>query len=187
MSASIKSGLQNHIIQYPQDYSLCTGCMSCETLCALTHDQIVSPNRTKIKIEVGYTKDMIHTVIVCQQCSDHPCYYSCPKKDEAMCIDENGIVYVDKEKCIGCGLCAKACKYDPARIFIVKKDGKRYALKCDLCRDLPGGPACVEGCPAKCIDLRDNANEEGTRPRDWDESSVSKVEIVSGVPVAEVD
>lgn len=27
-----------------------------------------------------------------------------------------------------------------------EKDAKR-AVKCDMCRDLPGGPACVRACP----------------------------------------
>ena len=176
--------LGNHVIQYPMDYSLCSGCHSCETNCALVHYGILSPHRTRIRLSVGSTKTMVHHVVVCQQCADHPCYEACPKQDEAMCVDENGIVYVNQEECIGCGLCARACVFDPARIFIVKKDGKRFALKCDLCRGLEGGPACVAGCPTKCIDLSANANAEGTRPLGWIEEG-SAIETVSGIPVAE--
>lgn len=57
-----------------------------------------------------------------------------------MCIDEKtGIVYIDEEFCIGCGLCARACKFQPTRIAMKKnKDRKKWkAAKCDLCRNRP--------------------------------------------------
>ena len=72
-----------------------------------------------------------------------------------MRIDENNIVYVNEEECIGCGLCAKACVMTPARISIVKDPDKkkRKAKKCDLCRTRTEGPACVQYCPSRCLGL----------------------------------
>ena len=159
----------NRVVQYPLEYSMCTGCISCEAVCALVHDGIVSPSRTRIKVKLGPTRTMIHTILSCQQCSDHPCYNACPKKDKAMKIDENGIVYVDADECIGCGLCAKACKFEDSRIYMAKVEGgkyKRRALKCDLCRTRPEGPACVQWCPAKVLGLSDNSTEDLSRPLD---------------------
>ena len=37
-------------------------------------------------------------------------------------------------------------------------DGRRsrgFVLKCDLCVDRPGGPACAEACPTKGLTLVD--------------------------------
>jgi Fe-S-cluster-containing hydrogenase component 2 len=100
------------------------------------------------------TEDM-HKIFSCQQCADHPCYDACPKKDSAMCIDgETGVVYVDAENCIGCKLCWKACPFEPKRIAF-NLDQSRKALKCDLCRTRPEGPACVEYCQVRCIGLSD--------------------------------
>ena len=73
-----------------------------------------------------------------------------------MCIDEKlGIAYVNEAGCIGCGLCARACKFQPTRIAMKKnKDRKKWkAAKCDLCRNRPEGPACIEYCPVRCIGL----------------------------------
>ena len=144
----------DHIVQYSPDYSLCAGCESCTIMCALEHDGYTGPNNGCIKINLG-TRSMMHEVLACQQCNDHPCYDACPKKGEAMKIDENGIVYIVKDACIGCGLCAKKCKFYPSRITIHKnKDRKKWkAYKCDLCRDRPEGPACIQYCPVRCIGL----------------------------------
>lgn len=145
-----------HIIQYPADYSLCAGCTTCEIVCSLTHDGVVSPQYNRIFLDRG-TVSMIHTVYACLHCEDHPCYEKCPHQDKAMCIDENNIVYIVEEYCDGCGRCVKACTYTPSRINLVKsKDkSKRKAKKCDLCRTRPEGPACIEYCPVKCIGLSD--------------------------------
>jgi carbon-monoxide dehydrogenase iron sulfur subunit len=76
-----------------------------------------------------------------------------------MKIDENNIVYIDEENCIGCGLCVKACVFTPSRINFVKSDdkAKKKAKKCDLCRTNPEGPACVKWCPVRCIGLSDQS------------------------------
>jgi Fe-S-cluster-containing hydrogenase component 2 len=144
----------NHIVQYSPEYSFCAGCTSCEVVCTLTRDGLVSPSCNRIFV-MRDNRSMIHTVLSCQQCSDHPCYEACPKKDEAMKIDENNIVYIDEDMCIGCGLCAKACVFTPSRINMVNSadKSKRKAKKCDLCRTRPEGPACVEWCPVRCIGL----------------------------------
>ena len=146
-----------HIVQYPMEYSLCAGCTACEIKCALTHDGVVSPSYNRIFVERG-TSSMVHTILACQHCVDHPCYDACPLKEKAMCLDENGIVYINEDYCIGCKKCIKACVFDPPRInYVWSKDKtKRKAKKCDLCRTRPEGPACIEYCQVRCIGLSDN-------------------------------
>lgn len=158
-----------HIVKGPVEYSLCTGCTSCEMVCSLLHEGAVSPSCNRIFLQPGPTKTMIHDVLTCQQCLDHPCYEACPLKGSAMCIDENGIVYIDEERCIGCGLCQKACKFEPSRINMVKSRDKtkRKAKKCDLCRQRPEGPACVEYCPARCLAVSD------TEPLPWNDPALA--------------
>ncbi|MGQ9840587.1 MAG: 4Fe-4S dicluster domain-containing protein [Anaerolineae bacterium] len=45
----------------------------------------------------------------CQQCDKPPCTYVCPVK--ATYKNEDGIVVVDYQRCIGCRMCALACPY----------------------------------------------------------------------------
>ena len=73
---------------------------------------------------------------------------------------------------IGCGLCARHCKFQPSRIAM-KRDKVRKqwkAVKCDLCRDNPEGPQCIKWCPVRCIGLsRDSLfAEDGARPAELD-------------------
>ena len=80
--------------------------------------------------------------------------------------------HVNEDVCIGCGLCARHCKFQPSRIAM-KRDKVRKqwkAVKCDLCRDNPEGPQCIKWCPVRCIGLsRDSLfAEDGARPAELD-------------------
>ena len=143
-----------YIVQAPSDYSFCAGCSTCEIVCSLTHDGLVGPCYNRIFVEKD-TRMMYFTIHSCQQCSDHPCYDACPKRDMAMRINDEGIAFVDEEFCIGCGACRRACLFDPPRINMVKNDDKslRKAKKCDLCFSRAEGPACVEWCPVRCLSV----------------------------------
>jgi Fe-S-cluster-containing hydrogenase component 2 len=140
------------IVQHPPEYSFCAGCESCGIVCALVHDGVVGPGHNRLFVDRNI-RTMVHTIHSCQQCADHPCYEKCPKKGEAMRIDENGVAYIVEEACIGCGACARACVFEPARINFIKDAPKqmRKARKCDLCRGRAEGPACVQWCPVRCI------------------------------------
>jgi len=100
----------------------------------------------------------------CWQCENPLCMLDCPP--DAISRDPRGEVYI-KSNCIGCGNCERNCPY--GNIFMVHKEPERslfswvkslfgksrekdeveqtVAVKCDLCRGISGGPACVRGCP----------------------------------------
>lgn len=143
-----------HIVQYPNDISVCVGCNSCEIVCSLVHEGMSGQMLRRIMLERDTINMDSHKIYTCQHCIDHPCYEACPRKEKAMFIDEDNIVYIDPEGCIGCKLCIKACRFEPKRINFDKSSKK--AKKCDLCRDREEGPACVEYCQVLCIGLSDH-------------------------------
>ncbi|WP_423792876.1 4Fe-4S dicluster domain-containing protein [Methanocaldococcus indicus] len=83
--------------------------------------------------------------IFCMQCEKAPCRDICPV--DAIYLKDN-IPIVDREICIGCGMCVIACPI--GAIFI--KDG--VAHKCTLCYDTERlTPACIEACKDKALVL----------------------------------
>jgi CRP-like cAMP-binding protein/thioredoxin reductase/Fe-S-cluster-containing hydrogenase component 2 len=99
----------------------------------------------------------------CWQCENPMCMLDCPP--DAIVRDPRGEVYI-KSNCIGCGNCERNCPY--GNIFMIHKEPKKTifswvasllgkghksdvqqtaAVKCDLCREISGGPACVRSCP----------------------------------------
>lgn len=111
----------------------------------------------------------------CLHCDDAPCVTVCPT-GASFKRAEDGIVLVDEDKCIGCGLCAWACPYGAREM-----DADEGVMKkCTLCIDriynenIPVAerePACVASCPASARHFGDLADPE---------SAVSKLVVDRG-------
>ena len=114
----------------------CSGCRLCEIVCSLKHEGIIWPEASRIRVFEFFPG--INIPHSCVQCPDYPCVSACP--EGALSIDERtGAVIVNKDKCVGCGECYKACPGNVPRI----PKGKKYVVICDLCG---GDPECVKVC-----------------------------------------
>ena len=87
----------------------------------------------------------------CLHCADAPCVTVCPT-GASYKRAEDGIVLVNEDACMGCGLCAWACPYGAREL----DPGQGVMKKCTLCVDriynetlAPEDrvPACVAACP----------------------------------------
>lgn len=105
---------------------------------------------------------VVHFPKSCLHCEDAPCVTVCPT-GASYKREEDGIVLVDEDLCIGCKLCAWACPYG-AREF----DAPTGVMKkCTLCIDRIYNehlenpvPACVSTCPARARHFGDLADPE---------------------------
>ncbi|NPD30782.1 4Fe-4S dicluster domain-containing protein [Eggerthellaceae bacterium zg-1084] len=105
----------------------------------------------------------ISAPVACRHCSDAPCAAVCPTN---ALYRDGGRVAVEPKRCIGCRGCVMACPFGAIDVVtrdVVVKLGnlaiqghqKPTVVKCDLCFDRPGGPACIEACPTKGLVLVD--------------------------------
>ena len=109
--------------------------------------------------------------MMCQHCEHPPCVDVCPTTASFKRAD--GIVLVDRHRCIGCRYCIMACPYK-ARSFVHEPlhnqnpdvpRGKGTVEACTLCVhriDRGQRPACVEACRNQAIlfgDLNDADSE----------------------------
>ena len=94
---------------------------------------------------------LVHFPRSCLHCEDAPCVTVCPT-GASYKRAEDGIVLVNEDACMGCGLCAWACPYGAREMDAVAGVMK----KCTLCVDRIGNenlpeedriPACVRTCP----------------------------------------
>jgi Fe-S-cluster-containing hydrogenase component 2/thioredoxin reductase len=146
------------------DESLCVRCDQCEKACAETHS-----GTSRLDREAGPTFASVHVPTSCRHCEHPHCMKDCPA--DSIHRAPNGEVFID-EKCIGCGNCQRNCPYGVIQMAKTKEhkfnlfswllfgggaapgetpeksgDSAKKAVKCDMCKDLKGGPACVRACP----------------------------------------
>jgi len=60
---------------------------------------------------------------------------------------ETGNVTGDSNRCVGCWMCLMVCPFGA----IAHNVETGIAVKCDLCKDEPEGPSCVQACPTKAL------------------------------------
>jgi carbon-monoxide dehydrogenase iron sulfur subunit len=72
-----------------------------------------------------------------------------------MYVDKvTGARMIDATKCIGCGLCAKACPYNSDGHIIKYNASKNVYVKCDMCTGRADGPACVQACKWGALEVK---------------------------------
>ena len=143
----------------------CLGCHLCEFYCAFANSgetemfrafRLGRDAKPKIRVE-----DKINFAVQCRHCDDPLCMKNCI----AGAISKvDGVVKIDREKCVGCFTCVLSCPYG---CIAPDKDG-HSATKCELCtrnagsiadeaKSAQGGaqtsfvqnggsPACVQNC-----------------------------------------
>ncbi|MDR1192815.1 MAG: 4Fe-4S dicluster domain-containing protein [Peptococcaceae bacterium] len=146
---------------------LCVGCGRCIIACLDAHDTpigTVPPLRVsgRVESEDAGQADIEYYTAACFHCEAAPCAAVCPKG----CVrldDVVPLVVLDNEFCIGCGNCARVCRYDAVRF----RGGR--AFKCDGCAErVRRGqkPVCAAVCSQGAITL-DDRNEVLRTGRQW--------------------
>ncbi len=105
------------------DLRKCNGCQTCTVACKIEN---FTPKGLLWGQVYDYETGQYPTVqrrflpALCMHCESPPCRDVCPTG--ATKKREDGIVYVDYQRCTGCQACALACPYE-ARFLYTERDG----------------------------------------------------------------
>lgn len=131
------------------DANKCMNCKACVIACKLRNGVPTEQDRNWIKAtaDSAASSGWHYQPGNCMQCDEPLCVDACPTG--ATFKGEDGVVYINTGKCIGCGSCIASCPYG-ARYKALNRGG--VADKCDYCaasRQNGLTPACVSICPTR--------------------------------------
>jgi thioredoxin reductase/Fe-S-cluster-containing hydrogenase component 2/CRP-like cAMP-binding protein len=154
------------------DENLCVGCDNCEKACADSHEGL-----SRLDREAGKTFAHLHVPTSCRHCEHPHCMADCPPNvihrgpDGEVFMEEGcigcgncmrncpyGVIRMEAAPPQKPGLLSwlllgrgpgpgePSPKWTKANMPAGKKP-KKIAVKCDMCKGISGGPACVRACP----------------------------------------
>jgi molybdopterin-containing oxidoreductase family iron-sulfur binding subunit len=172
------------------DLKRCIGCYACSVACRAekaTNTGIMFARVQRLEWGTYPSVKRMALPLLCMHCKEPACLEVCPTG--ATQKRDDGIVWVDKDLCMGCRYCMLACPY-AARMFYDKEityfDNGRTPYeevgtpnhvegtveKCDFCMDRLAQdlePACVANCITKARifgDMEDPTSEVSKLIRD---------------------
>ncbi len=137
-----------------QDQKKCIGCKACEIACLINKGLDIGSNPCLV-LQIGpkWSGDLPRSSFVylgCFHCEDPWCLNVCPTG--AIKKREDGIVFIERDQCVGCKACITACPFGACQW----DEKSKKAVKCDFCKDrVDQGllPVCVTVCMTKCLNF----------------------------------
>lgn len=169
------------------DSDKCIGCHSCEVACKNENEIALGELWNRV-LQVGPhgtfpDLEQYWLPVQCQQCENAPCVNVCPTG--ASYRNEDGVVLVDKQKCIGCKYCMLACPYG-VRSW---NASEKVVEKCTMCQQLTSvgqDPACVAACCGNARfygDLDDPESDASKALAAADSAAVHKLTDIGNEPL----
>lgn len=168
------------------DLQRCIGCRTCTVSCQselntlelqtskanLSYRWVVEQN--------GGTYPNVRRQFVtmsCMHCEDPPCIRSCPVRAISK-REQDGIVLIDQELCIGCRYCIQACPYGAPQF----NENTQRVEKCTFCvhrTDASVGlnPACVDTCVGRALSWGQDVAVPGNEPEGFADRRYSNPSI----------
>jgi len=130
----------------------CVGCMTCTATCSRLYAKLDNPAKSRLQVNpLGAGK--FHLIACDQEC--RKCVAECPT--QAISVNSQGVVLINKSLCVGCLACVAVCPIDAMRFF----PGESTPYKCVACG------ACVKTCPKDALEI--GSKEDGPASQQYQE------------------
>ena len=149
------------------DQEKCMGCNTCTVACKDWNQVNPGPVRwrTQITHEFDEAPFFFPLAMSCNHCEDPACAAAC-SLDAIIKRESDGLVYVDRNKCMQLQSCITACPFAAPHIAADDQEPVQYSgwqvahpmQKCDFCMervDKGQEPICVASCPAHALEAGD--------------------------------
>ncbi len=157
------------------DVEKCTACRGCQVACKQwknlpaektpfdgeyqSHKNLSSKTYTLVRMKETVVDNKVRWDFLkyqCMHCGVPECMNACP--ENAVSKNEYGIVTINEDMCVGCGLCELSCMFGIPHVNSSDKKSK----KCNMCIDrvekfISSGynrkylPACAKTCTSEAI------------------------------------
>lgn len=176
------------------DQSLCVGCDACAVVCKEVYNIPEHFYRTRSYRFTTGTYPEVVTVFnkkSCMHCTDAACVIACPSG--ACSKDNNGLVVLNKQICIGCNYCIVNCPFQ-----IPQHHRETNSVhKCTFCASrVQRGykPLCAEVCTSRVVKygsrasmvLAGNNRVQELKKQGFEEANLYGVDFLGGVRVIRV-
>jgi carbon-monoxide dehydrogenase iron sulfur subunit len=126
----------------------CVGCLNCTATCSRLYFKDDDPAKSRIKVfPTGFGR--YHIVACDQEC--RKCVAECPT--QAITVNAQGTVIINKNMCVGCLACVAACPI--GAMFYYPAESTPF--KCIACG------ACVKTCPADALEIAGKDDSPASR------------------------
>lgn len=130
------------------DDSKCVGCMECVAACSKAYAKENNPAKSRIQV-LGLGAGRFHLVVCDQEC--RKCVAECPV--QAITVNKQGVVMIDKRLCVGCLACVAVCPIEAMRFF----PSEPTPFKCVACG------ICVKACPKGALEIVEKEESQASR------------------------
>ena len=149
------------------DSSACNGCKACVVACKSKNQLPVGTNWRRVYEYGGgsWVADPQNPGFIqpnnifayamsisCMHCQQPICVEVCPAG--AITKRDDGVVLIDKDKCVGCRYCEWACPYSAPQF----NEAAGVMTKCDFCQDQLAkdeSPYCTSACVMRALEFGD--------------------------------
>lgn len=142
----------------------CIGCMNCVATCSRMYFKEENPAKARIRV-LPLAQGRFSLTACDQEC--RKCVIECPT--QAITVNSQGVVMVNKKLCVGCLACVAVCPINAMLYF----PGDPNPFKCVACG------ACVKTCPSDALEIAEKEESPASRRPFELAEAVKKKEVSS--------